>query len=239
MDENNQTTTPGETNELPKQEATEVEPEAQEVKTEVAEEPQKGEKKEEPTPKMYSEEELQKRLTTTKGGYEGTIQEMRGNLSKLQQEHANAIAQLEEFQTQSFLKNLEAQAGDNKNLLSLAKQVVEREKATAAKERQINELAFQLATKKAELDKAGKGKKAYDLVKEYGLEEKVVEELFAISGGDAEMENEAMKRYIKKLKAEAKPTSEVASGTGTGKGGYVLDKLSDTEKLKLALSHKI
>jgi hypothetical protein len=238
VDELNQTQTSGETEgQLPEQEtaggATLEETEAQEGVKGVVE-GEKGAENKVSTPKTYTEDELQQRLTTTKGGYEGTIKKIQGDFSKLQQSYQEAAAKLEEAQNNSWLATIEAQGGN----VDTAKMLVERAKSIATKEREINGLAAQLATMKAELDLAGLGKKANDLVAEYGLPKEAVETL-ATAQSVLEMENMALKMSFKKGAIQAKKPAKIDSGAGTGGGKVDLSKLSDLEKLGLALQGKI
>ncbi len=184
--------------------------------------------------KTYSEEDIEKVKASVKGGYEGTVKEMKGRVEKLQQELDQAIASATQLQSESFLKSVETQGLD----VNMARQIVERERAVSAKERQFNTAIAQLVEKEAELSKAAKSKQATDLISEYGLpKEKISELLEAETSSD--MENKALKLYITKTKTEAKKSVKVDQGTQTGKAGIDISKMNPSEALGLAIEGKI
>lgn len=237
MDEDKQTQTPVESKqELPKpavaQEATEPKAEAQEADQALTE--GKEGVKEAPAPsKTFTEAELEQRVATVKGGYDGTFKKMKDDSTKLRQELDAAMARLEDLKFSDFVKSVEVQGGD----VNAAKQLVETQRQVATGQRELAKRQGELDEREAALNEAGKAKSAYDLAEKYGLGKEAVPLLVKAQTFDA-MRADALQLAYDKARSEKAPLVKIDSHAKSGKGLDV-SKLPLITRAGMAVEGKI
>ena len=210
---------------LLEEEASQKAPEAQVKEPEVTKE---GAVEEAPKPVVFSEEELQRRISSAVAGHKGTVTKLQTDLKKVREESEQFRAQAEERSYESLLRTVQEQGGD----VDAAKKLVERERTTNKREREMAIREAQLEELAATLSEAGRTKAAQDFMTAYNLDATNVEELLK-SEDMKDMENKALRLALNKSKVEAKPPEKPSKGQGTTKGRD-LSKMSDIEKLGLA-----
>ena len=194
--------------------------------------PKSGTQPAAPQPK-YTEEELTQRLTSVKGGYEGTTKELKTVNKQLKEQ----IAQIREDAKQAEYTRLMADPDAEPQTVNLAKRLQEDWKMLMDERKKLDTDLAEWEPKLAELNEMGKHKKAYDLAQEHGLETSAVEELKKAETREA-MEIMALKLAIEKARITARPPAS-PSGTIPSTQGRDLSKLSDTEKLGFALEEAL
>jgi len=125
-------------------------------------------------PETILKAEHDKLVKSMKDGHAGTTAQMRKEREALEAKIEELEDRVEEAGYGNWLKVLQDQGIEN---IDLAKQVVERDKFSRKETREIEKARKELSTLKAELDEAGKGKRALDIVKEFQLDEAVVTQL--------------------------------------------------------------
>jgi Skp family chaperone for outer membrane proteins len=153
-------------------------------------------------PKMISEEEVNRRLETIKGGHKGTVDKMRGEIEKLNAK----IAETTEAMTQKEYDNwirLITENGDGKSL-DLAKQVFSMDKAVRARASDLQKKEAEVLALKKELDEAGKMKFVGEQIKKFGLSEDVFDSLANLEDR-GEIKARAAELALEQTKAAAVP----------------------------------
>lgn len=188
------------------------------------------EKAPEPQSETISKVEHEKLVKSMKDGHSGTVSQMRQEREALQAKLEELEDKMEENTYQNWLRVLEEKGIDNTDL---AKQVVEKDKETRKALRTFEKEKSRILAMKAELDQAAKGKAAYDLAKEYKLDEAVVSSLVTAEN-EWEMRAKAQALYIEKISVAAQKPESPPEGEGLPKGKD-LSKMSDSEKMGYAI----
>ena len=188
-----------------------------------------------PQPK-YTEAELEQRIVTTKGGYEGTIKKLQGDITVAKQaaeeakkQYDDFTAQMEEQRLTAWLKSVEDGGGD----VDYARQVADAQRTVTKQQRDLmarEREATRVATENAV---ALKFIVAHRLVKEHDLGEDSLEKLLEAEDAST-MENKALTLKLEKVQAGQQPVTTVDSGVGSTKGRD-LSKLSISERLSAVL----
>lgn len=197
--------------------------------------------------KTFSEEELLKKIeeakTTVKGGYEGTLKQVKEEAKKAREAQKALEAQLEQFRNESFLKQVEG--SDIPNGRELAQSILTQRQANMTARMQLEDLREALTAQKADLDareaelnKAGLAKAAFDVGREYGLTDDETGKLVTAQS-KAEMIALAANIALTKLKADKKAPDKPAGDGTTGSSGSDLAKMSSQDKLRLVLEGKL
>ena len=211
-----------------KKEATEGSEEAREQTK-----PKEGQKTSSEAPKTFTEEEIEKRIASVKGGYEGTLNKMRGDLKATQKRFDDMVQQQEEQSLAAYIKNVEDAGGD----VDVARRTAEVQRQARTRERAIAQREAELQERETLLNEAGRTKAALDLVQSYQLGEKAVEEL--LKAEDLEkMENKALKMHIDALKGKTVPPENPDKAKGKTEG-LDTSKMPLTTRLGMAWEGKI
>jgi hypothetical protein len=189
-----------------------IEPAEGAEETEVREE-------ETPKPRVYSEEEWNKRQSSWDKQFAETQQSYQTQILQFQQ-------QAQERQDQEFLSKVEADGGD----VNAAKELVARQKAIREREQELEFRGQSLQAYGQQVYEEGKAIAAHKMASQYGVDEK---ELLKAQN-PMEMENIALKLHAEKLKAGAKRPIKTDSSIPSAKG-VDWSKLSPTEKLNRGL----
>ncbi len=184
------------------------------------------------TPKTYTEEDLNQRIATVKGGHEGTVKQMRAEMAKLKEQITTAQQAAEEARQNAWLDAIRESGGD----VNVAQKVIERDKVVRATEARQMAREAELSEKEAMLNEAGRTKSALDMVSQYGLDRAVVDELLKASD-PRDMEIKALKLHAEKLKTSARPSESPDKGQ-SGKG-LDISKMSIRERLGAAAEGRI
>lgn len=183
--------------------------------------------------KTFTEPELKKRIDSAVAGHKGTITKMRTDYDALKKQFDALQSQFDDRELTGWLSQVEKTGGD----VDFAKTVIERDRQNRQISRQLEQLKSELDTKEAILNEAGKTKQAYDLAKQYELDEDAINELLT-SKNDLEMENKALKFHLEKSKAKATLAESPPKLRGTPQG-IDRSKMNITERLGLAAEGKI
>lgn len=181
-----------------------------------------------PQPK-YTDEELSQRLASVKGGYEGTVKELKTINKQLKEQLAQIKEQAQQAEYTQLFTDLDAEP----RMVNFAKKLQEDWKKLNTDRQKLDQQLEEWEPRLAELNEAGKRKKAYDLVKEHGLDESTTEELVKAENSGA-MEIAALRLAIEKSKVAARLPAK-PTGTTPSTQGRDLSKLSDSEKFGIAL----
>ena len=175
-----------------------------------------------PAPKTYTEEELNQRIESIKGGHKGTVEKMRADIAKLNATIADLSNKAEEANLAAYLQQIEAKGGDveaAKAVINLQRQSRQALAAVQAKE-------AELAEKEAMLNEAGRGKFAHDMLKQYGLAEADLPKLLEATD-DVDMERRALKLHVASLTNKARAPEAPDHAANKAKG-------IDTSKMPIA-----
>jgi hypothetical protein len=191
-----------------------------------------------PTPapvKTFTEEEVNLRIETLKGGHKGTVDKMRVELEKAQ----SRIAELEEENSQKEYENwLRAiqESGDEKSV-DYFKRVAAMDKATKAKASELKKREAELNVLKLELDEAGKSKFVGDQIKKYGLTEDVFDTLYNIEDR-GEIRAKAAELALEKARTAAVPPVQTDGGA-VKPTPRDLSKLPDNVRLGILMEESL
>ncbi len=183
-------------------------------------------------PKTYSEDELNQRVASIKGGHEGTVKQMRAEMAKLKEQATQAAQAAEDARQSAWIEAIKQSGGD----IDVATRIVERDRAVRATEARLAAREAELSEREATLNEAGRGKMAYDLIGQYGLDPKVVDVLLKTSD-PRDMEIQALKLHAEKLKTTARPPE--TPDKGQGQKGLDISKLTIRQRLGMAAEGKI
>lgn len=184
-----------------------------------------------PTPvTTYTTEELEKRINSVKGGYEGTIQKLKNDYRQAQDEIARARAEAEEVGYTKFIQDVEKAGGD----VNVARQIVETQKQQAQRETELRAIEEMVTVRMAALNEFGRQEKASTLVKELGLPAASKEELLKAETPE-QMETKALRLALQSRTIAAQPPLKTDSNIKSGKSGRDLSQMGDAEKMGYAL----
>ncbi len=210
---------------------------AETTKTETPEGTKEASTEEAPLTKDVVTRMIDEAKASVKGGYEGTIAQIKKERDDAKRAVQEAAARVEQAQNEAFIRQVQEQGGD----VDAAKQLVARQTVISQRERDLEALATKLSETQERLNQAAKGKRVLDLMTEYKLPKETAGEL-SKANTDAEMELAAIKLAQRQEKVAAKKPEKVAGATGGGQGGFDLDKATPAqmqEALKLALQGKL
>ena len=174
--------------------------------------PQPNQPTEPVAPKMFSEEEVNQRLETIKGGHKGTVDKMRQEIERLRGETSVAKQREVEIEYDNWLRKL-SESGDSENL-ALARAIAERDKTTRKERTEFEKERQETLKLKKELDEAGKMKFVHDTIKKYELSEDHVE---ALSNLEDRWEIAARAAELSLEQVKAKAVAPVKTDKGSGK----------------------
>ncbi len=195
-----------------------------EVKVEGAEK-KEGQGAEAPKPRTYSEEEWNKRQSAVDKQVAKVKVDSGETLKGLQETIASLERKTEEAEYAALLKSTEDSGGD----ADKTRLLIEEKRTFKAKER-LFEAEKKAFKEQAELlSVAGKGKKAFELIKQYELSADDEGKLLEAESEDG-MENIALKLQVEKLKTGQRPSTSVDSGLSSGKPRD-LSKMPESESL--------
>lgn len=169
------------------------------------------EKVEVPAPqgRTYSEDEWRK----AQSARDKREQKLRDDLKTSQDAHTQLAEQMAQMQEQAFVQQVGAQGGDEniaKLIVQRAQDVRKREQVLLAKEREQEAIS-------STLSQANKERRVHDLIKEFGLDESVRDQLLEVDDPSA-MENKALRLAMEKSKTEQRPPQKVDKGRPTTSG---------------------
>lgn len=190
----------------------------------------KKEPEQAPPPETISKVEHEKLLKSIKDGHAGTVAQMRTEREKLLTEREALEDKIHESNYDNWVRMLEEKGLDE---VTIAKQARTMEAEVRKLARDVEKREARIKIKEEELNQAGKGKAAYDLAKEFSLDEAVVPQLLNAEN-DWAMRAKAQELYIEKLRADAQPIEKPAPQEPVTKG-IDISKLSDSEKMGLAI----
>jgi hypothetical protein len=185
-----------------------------------------GEEEATPKPRVYSEEEWNKRQSSVDKQVAELQRRNQEELTKIRQEHEDLLARERERHNQEFLAKVEAEGGD----VEAAKRIIAKEEATIKREAEIAQREQALLAYQSQVDEALKAVAANKLASQYGVD---ATELLKAQN-PLEMENIALKLHAEKLKAGAKRPIKTDSSIPSARG-VDLSKLSPSEKVKRGL----
>ena len=216
-------------NELPNVEAQEAK------KAEAAEEKVGGEEASSEKEKSITQAEHMAALEAERKRYSG----LDSKLSKITEENKRLAAAMEEAnqkildaQDAAYLRKVEEDGGD----VDVAKETLKRIADQRKKDADLQRRERELTEREAFVNEAGKGLKATNLVKEYELDPKVVDDLLACETPE-KMENTALKLHVAKLRATAKPATKVDNPEEGRK--IDVSHMSLEERAQLAMDGKL
>ena len=166
-----------------------------------------------PAPRTYSEEEWNKRQSKLDAEATKERTKFDGKTKELQQLLEQSQQQLEEAQSQTFLRTLEEQGGN----VDAGKTLLAREQAFRAAVKGFEATKVQQEELQEKLNVAGRAKFAHELMQTYKLEGDAEEALFKAEN-DGEMENIALKLHVENLKTEQRQPAKVDPGVTVTKG---------------------
>lgn len=181
-----------------------------------------------------TESDLQKRLDSVKGGYEGTLKQLQAELKTHKEAAKQAKLAAEEARFNGMLKSAE-DAGQGMDLVQALK--AER-LANLTEAQRIAEQREELAPLLEQLNLAGKMKKVTDLAAELGLADADKAELLKIDD-PAQMSEKALRLALAATRAAATPPKKTDSSLSMPKGGRDISKMSDTEGLGWAIEQAL
>ena len=182
-------------------------------------------------PKMFSEEEVNQRLETIKGGHKGTVDKMRQEIERLRGDLTTAQQQALDKEYDNWLRALE-ESGDDKHS-ALARAVAQRDKETRKAVADFEKTRQETLSLKKELDEAGKMKFVHDTIKKYELSEDYVETL---SNLEDRWEIAARAAELSLEQVKAKAVAPVKTDKGGGKPvARDLSKMPLSERLGRAM----
>ncbi len=185
-----------------------------------------------PAPEIYTEEELNQRLATVKGGHEGTVKQMREQLAAAKKAAQEARDLLDQQKEEAWLKSIEGNGGD----VNVAKAIIDRDRAVrVAQAAQVAKEA-ELSEREAILNEAGRTKTVLDLMATYELPPTAKEKLLAAQTPEV-MENLALKMHVEKLKGKGVQAEN--PDKGTGQKGVDISKLSIKQRMGMAMEGRL
>ena len=182
--------------------------------------------------KTYTEEELNQRLATVKGGHEGTVKQMREKLAAAMKSAQEARDLLDQQKEEAWLKSIEGNGGD----VNVAKVIIDRDRAVRIAQAAHAAKEAELSEREAILNEAGRTKSVFDLMATYELPPTAKEKLLAAQD-PREMENLALKMHVEKLKG--KGVQAESPDRGTGQKGVDISKLTIKQRMGMAMEGKI
>jgi len=226
-DELFQTTTEGDEAGQPQaNEATAPEPEAQEGSNDQPTNELEEGGGEAPEPELVPKMELEERIKSVKGGYEGTIKKLKADLQQAQSEYQRMIEERERQEIQSFLHQVEEAGGD----VDIAKQVATMKLEQARRARELAAREQEIAAERERLEAAARVVLANELIDQYGLGKEAKAELLKCSSA-TELREKALLIALEKTKAAQKPATKVDSGRDAGNSGIDIMSMPPSEAL--------
>ena len=183
-------------------------------------------------PKMVTEEEVNQRLETIKGGHKGTVDKMRQEIERLRGDLTTAQQQTLDKEYDNWLRALE-ESGDDKNS-ALARAVAQRDKETRKAMADFDKTRQETLKLKKELDEAGKMKFVHDTIKKYELSEDYVEALSNLEDR-WEIAAKAAELSLEKVKAQAVAPVKTDKGNAAKPVPRDLSKMPLNERLGRAM----
>jgi hypothetical protein len=194
-----------------------------------------------PTTVTLTEEELQKRIeaavTSTKGGYDGTVQELKRKLKEHETELKKAKDAAQEAGYTAFIQKVESSGLDPniaQEIVKHRREILSAREILAAEQTKMAEREAQIASGLETLNRAAQAQKAEELIKQHGLDAKVKAELLKAADPTA-MENVALKLALQAKQVAETPERKIDSNVLRPKTGRDMSKASDTEKIAYAL----
>ena len=185
-----------------------------------------------PAPKTFTEEEVNRRIETLKGGHKGTVDKMRQDIERLSSELSKAQQQALEKEYDNWLRALKEE-GDGETL-DLEKAIAQRDRMTRAERAEFEKDKAKVLALKEELDAAGKMKFVHETIKKYELSEDYVETL---SNLDDRWEIAAKAAELALEQTKAKAVAPVKTDKGGGKPAPAdVSKMSWREQAGRALA---
>lgn len=162
-----------------------------------------------PAPKMFSEEEVNNRIATIRGGHEGTVKKMRGEIAELNQRITDLQTQSRDAEYENWARALEESG--SKDQASLIRKASELEKSTRLDRANFEKEKASILAIKAELDEAGKRKYVEDVLKEYSLPNDQLEVLLALEDRK-DIKVKATELALEQAKSAAVPPTNLDKG---------------------------
>jgi hypothetical protein len=162
--------------------------------------------------KTYTEDEVTQRINTVRGGHEGVVKKMRGDVDSLTKKLTEAQEMGRQMEYTNWMRALKETGADG-NTVDIAEKMFARDKQTRAERAAYEKEKAELLTLKAELDEAGKMKFVHETMTKYGLPSDYLETLSGLEER-AEIQAKAADLALERAKTQAVPAAQPDKGEG-------------------------